>query len=341
MPDTRFTFFLPAYNGGDYLKTCVQSIRAQTVDDWNLAVLDDGSTDETQKWLEELRDTRIALYPSAHLGIEGNWARIKDSPRAKFMTIAGQDDVFDPTYLETIRALVAARPDAALYQTQFRLIDARGRTIRDAATQPTRETASEFLASRLQNRRDSFGTGYVMRSSDYDVVGGIPLFPKLLFADDALWISLMRRGYKATASETRFSYRVHVRSTSAAAHWRTHVAAMTQWVTFLQNVCREDAALARVYDADGSNFFLNFCRHLYLLALVEATQRHQRIGNDVLPTLAAALSRIDPSLVADIPRRRDLRFRFFLNQNPAARFAYNAFVLARYGQWRGRKLQRK
>lgn len=45
---------------------------------------------------------------------------------------------------------------------------------------------------------DSTGTGYMMRAADYDRLGGIPAdYPNLIFADFALWMSLMRGGYKA------------------------------------------------------------------------------------------------------------------------------------------------
>jgi len=53
-----------------------------------------------------------------------------------------------------------------------------------------RQLPEEFLAFFLAGNIDNMGTGYMMRSADYDAAGGIPLYPNLLFADFELWIQL-------------------------------------------------------------------------------------------------------------------------------------------------------
>ena len=53
-----------------------------------------------------------------------------------------------------------------------------------------KQTAAEFLHSLFIDSIDTMGTGYMMRSKDYDAVGGMPAYPNLLFADHALWIKL-------------------------------------------------------------------------------------------------------------------------------------------------------
>ena len=195
----QFLIVLPVHNGGEYLKACVASILAQVHEHFRLVVLENSSTDDTQNWLRQLRDPGINVRESpAPLEIESNWARILQLDLSEeFLTIIGHDDLLDPGYLSQMSALIDAHPDAGLYQSHFRLIDKRGRRLRSCLPMPARETAEGFLAARLRLRRDSQGTGYMFRTSDYLRVGGIPLYKKLMFADDALWLGLMRGSYKS------------------------------------------------------------------------------------------------------------------------------------------------
>src|SRR5207253_1249576 len=68
----------------------------------------------------------------------------------------------------------------------------------------------EFLAAQMEQTIDSTGTGYMMRSTDYDGLGGIPTnYPAFIFADYELWIRLSSISYKATSPEICFDYRIH------------------------------------------------------------------------------------------------------------------------------------
>ena len=59
----RFSVIVPAYNAELYIEDCVRSVRSQGLSDWELIVVDDGSTDSTleraRAWAE--KDERIAV----------------------------------------------------------------------------------------------------------------------------------------------------------------------------------------------------------------------------------------------------------------------------------------
>lgn len=243
----RFSVFLPVRNGGNYLRQCVTSILEQTYPDFQLIVLDNASSDGSAEWISSLNEPRVTLVNSATpLSIQDSWGRILRSPKGEFMTMIGHDDLLDKNYLETMCTLIGRHPDASLYQTHFRLIDSGGKQLRPCRPMPERETAAGFLESRMLFQRDSYGTGYMFRSSDYERVGGIPGYEKLLFADDALWMKLMLGSWKATAKEECFSYRVHSESTSFAPESRSLYGGLDQYLVFLQEACSRDSNVADV-----------------------------------------------------------------------------------------------
>ena len=128
---SKFSIILPVRNGGTYVHECVKSILAQSYSEFQLAVLDNCSTDGTSEWLESLHDPRIVIYPAEKpLTIEENWHRVVTIPKNEFITLIGHDDILDPHYLSVMDKLITRHPKASLYQTHFRYIDFAGRTIR-------------------------------------------------------------------------------------------------------------------------------------------------------------------------------------------------------------------
>ena len=195
----KFSIILPVRNGGDYLKICIDSILSQTYTDFNCIVLENCSSDGSLEWLQSLKDDRIVIVTSTRsLSIEENWGRITSVKKNEFITLIGHDDILNPDFLETIDQLIQSNPKASLYHTHFNYIDAKGKIMRPCKPMKKSLTGHEFLKLFLSNSIDSMGTGYVMRSSDYDAVKGIPLkYPSLLFADFELWLSLIFKSYEA------------------------------------------------------------------------------------------------------------------------------------------------
>jgi glycosyltransferase involved in cell wall biosynthesis len=261
----QFLIVLPVRNGGEYLKACVASILTQVHEHFRLVVLENASSDDTPSWLRQLRDPRISVRESpAPLEIEKNWARILDLDLSEeFLTIIGHDDLLDPGYLSQMSALIDAHPDAGLYQSHFRLIDKRGRRLRSCLPMPARETAEGFLAARLRLQRDSQGTGYMFRTSDYVRVGGIPPYKKLIFADDALWLELMRGSYKATLARQTFSYRLHPGGTSHSPDWRSTFAALACYLDFLKSYGQSDRGVQSALQHGMADYMTFWFRWAY------------------------------------------------------------------------------
>ncbi|MEO5591972.1 MAG: glycosyltransferase [Chitinophagaceae bacterium] len=259
----KYSIILPVRNGGNHVKECVQSILSQTHRDFTLQVLDNCSTDGTAEWINGLNDSRIEFYPSAEsLTIEQNWKRILALQKNEFITLIGHDDILHPHYLETMHALIQQHPNASLYQAHFIFIDGKSNLIRPCQPMAAIQYADEFLASEFTQTLDSMGTGYMMRSKDYDAAGGIATdFPKLIFADYTLWVKLILIGYKATSAVTAFSYRLHD-STSKLTNGEDYQEAFGKYVYFLADLRKANEKIAHSLDRYGKQFLLYFCESL-------------------------------------------------------------------------------
>ncbi|MDB5199924.1 MAG: glycosyltransferase [Chitinophagaceae bacterium] len=258
----KFSIILPVKNGGEYVKECVNSILSQTLNDFNLHVLDNCSSDGTLQWIQSLNDERIIIHPSSiPLSIEENWGRIVSIPKNEFITLIGHDDILKPGYLKVMNDLINNFPDATLYQTHFSYIDSKGKIIRNCKPMKEKESGPAFLQSVLQNKIDIVGTGFMMRSKDYDSLGGIPLYPNLLFADFTLWLNLAAKNYKATAAIEGFYFRLHQSTTSISSDVKYQLA-FEKFIYFLETLKLKDAACQKVIVENADMFILHYCKSL-------------------------------------------------------------------------------
>lgn len=294
----KYSIILPVRNGGEYIKECILNILSQTLDNFNLIILENFSTDGTQAWIESLNDPRIIIIPAEKpLSMQENWSRAAFIDRNEFMTMVGADDVLYPDYLQTIDDLIIKHPGASLYQTHFRFINEEGKTIRNCQPMKEEETAAEFLESICLNKISIMGTGFMMRSSDYTVVGGIPDYPSLLFADFELWIELTRLKYKATAAATCFSYRVHTNSTTASSSYKNYAEGFDRLMLYFEKLILKDKDIAGYINNNWITLINYYCKgsaHKLLrtplnkrggISVNDVLNKYQKYAQDMIPNI--------------------------------------------------------
>jgi len=285
----KYTIFLPVHNGGSYVKECVASILAQKYGDFELVVLENASTDGTLEWLSAVDDDRLTVLPShAFLSVEENWGRALTMQKNEFMTFIGHDDILDPNYLEVMNALVRRNSGASLYFAHFRYINEKGKKIRSCRPIARRETATDYMSGLFSQKRDTYGTGYLYRSKDYESVGGMPKWNHLLFADDALWMSLMKGSWNVTAREECFAVRIHSGSYAQKAAWHSWVKGMRIYYNFLKGLANEDSTFRAALTRHAPKYFFGWVNNFYIKLVEQA----EKSGRPIDPSDVLALKKI-------------------------------------------------
>ncbi len=275
----KFSIILPVRNGGEYVKLCINSILSQTIKDFNLIVLDNYSTDGTLEYLQSLADDRIVLYPSSKpLTIEENWGRIVSVNKNEFITLIGHDDLLHPHYLQTMEDLIKKYPEASLYQAHYKFINAKGEITGRCLPMTEVQYAHEFVAAHFTRTMDSMGTGYMMRSKDYDNIGGIPPeYPNLIFADYALWIDLSLLNYKATSFTEAFTYRLHS-NTSKLTGAQHYQEAFEKFILFIKDGAEQNIQINEVVERYGKEMLMYYCESLsHRILKTPLTQRELKV----------------------------------------------------------------
>ena len=120
----RVTVVLPVWNAGDYLAAAVESIRAQTLADWELLAIDDGSTDGSRQTLEDFarRDSRIVVTSRPNRGLAATLQEGIDRARSETVALMNADDISHPDRLARQLAFLERHPTVAALGTQTRLL---------------------------------------------------------------------------------------------------------------------------------------------------------------------------------------------------------------------------
>jgi glycosyltransferase involved in cell wall biosynthesis len=118
---------MPTFNRLGYIIETVRSVQAQTFVDWELIVVDDGSTDETLTALAALNDPRIRCFALPH---SGHLARLHNfgirQASGSYVAFQDSDDLWLPHKLALQLERLRERPGLRWSYTSFRLIDAAG-----------------------------------------------------------------------------------------------------------------------------------------------------------------------------------------------------------------------
>ena len=116
---------MPAYNAERFLEEAIRSVMSQTVTDWELLVLDDGSKDRTATIAADLaaQDSRIRFLPNeANMGVAKTRNRGFALCRGQYVALLDSDDVWHPDKLEKQLAL-AEQTDADMVYCSYGIMD--------------------------------------------------------------------------------------------------------------------------------------------------------------------------------------------------------------------------
>jgi glycosyltransferase involved in cell wall biosynthesis len=205
---------MPAFNAERFLAQAVDSILAQTFRDFELIVVDDGSTDGTRAIIDRFasRDPRVRVIAGAHAGISDALNRGVAEARFDWIARMDGDDIAHPQRLEKQWAAAQTNPGVVVWGTYANHVNQRGRQLGLSKTGPTSE--AEFHEWRR--------TG-----GEVTVIHPTAMFHKPTFLkaggydarfngceDFELWDRMSEFGPIVAIPEPLLEYRVHATSVS-------------------------------------------------------------------------------------------------------------------------------
>jgi glycosyltransferase involved in cell wall biosynthesis len=231
---------LPVYNGEKYLSDGIESILAQTYDDFELIISDNGSTDATPQIgrARAAADGRVRFCrEDVNRGATWNFNHVFELSRGEYFKWAAHDDLLAPTYLAKCVEVLDACPEVAWCQTRIGVVDGCGRSVENRGQHELSGAAEALAASDALGRPQlapSPATRYghqrfrkllLGNTSCLDAYGlirgaslkGTSLWKPCFGWEKVLLGQLALRGRCAEVPERLFLYRIHEDACSALA----------------------------------------------------------------------------------------------------------------------------
>jgi alpha-1,3-rhamnosyltransferase len=201
----KVTVRMPAYNHEAYVEQAILSIMNQTYQDFELIVIDDGSTDRTPKILERLsREHGFSYERQENLGVCRTLNKLIGLAKGEYMTGCASDDFWPPTRLEEQVAALDANPDSALVHGIVVSVDIDGEE-RPGTEFPFKRLADGCQAymQLLRRKRDYFAGTIMVRKTVYELVGG---YDENIKVEDLDWILRVTRRFAIKACNCEWMY---------------------------------------------------------------------------------------------------------------------------------------
>ena len=276
---------LPVYNGLPYLTGAVESVLKQDFPDFELLLIDDGSTDGSGEVCAQLaaRDSRVQVINQANAGIVASLNRGVARAEGEYIARMDADDLCRPDRFSRQVAFLNANVDVVAVGTRQAIIDSDGRILhytrgnrwRDALTFPAGGIA-------LCHPSVMFRRAIFKRTRGYS--------EEFHAAEDyALWFEMARFGRVCEMSEYLLDYRVHSNNTSLVKLTQQRESCLKAELAYQARIIARDEGLAKRFES-ASNL-----ESIAALLPVQSTQ--------VMPSQRAVITYLNSQVVKRLANR--------------------------------------
>lgn len=150
------SLMMPAYNAGQYIQTAIESVLAQTVPDWELIVVDDGSTDRTAEIVHSFQDDRIRYIFQENAGEAAARNTALGKMQGRWLGYIDADDLYLPHHLERTLAYLEHNPELDAVYTDGWHIDQDGNRLQSLSSR-RRGPFEGWIFEELVRASDVFG----------------------------------------------------------------------------------------------------------------------------------------------------------------------------------------
>ena len=213
----RVSVIVTAYNSGGYIRRTLDSLLTQTLSNFEIVVVDDGSTDGTSEVLDGYarRDSRIRVVHQQNAGTSTASNRAITEARAEYLAILDHDDMAAPDRLEKQVAYLDSHSRVGVLGGAMIAIDHRDRKLNlyRFPTEPAQVRSWLFRAPTINH------SSTMMRRQLVEKVGGYRKAFDII-PDVDLFLRISDHAELATLADVLVYYRVHPERVTARHHAR-------------------------------------------------------------------------------------------------------------------------
>lgn len=199
------TVLMPVYNGEKYLKDTIESVLSQTFLDYEFLIIDDCSTDHSERIIEEYNDTKIRFFRNEkNLGQTKTLNKGIKLARGNFIARCDQDDINYPTRLSMQYEYLISNPKVALLGTAVNFINQEGKNLYfNPIVRHHNKILEKFcMGNPIMHSSVMFNRKIIMNLNGYST-------DFMICQDADLWLKIARENIIDNLAERLVSIRIH------------------------------------------------------------------------------------------------------------------------------------
>ncbi|MEH1806175.1 glycosyltransferase family 2 protein [Nostoc sp.] len=210
----KVSIVIPAYNSLKFLPETMESVFKQTFKDFEVLVVNDGSSDDTEHWVSQIADPRFKLITQENQGLSGARNTGIAHASGEYIAFLDADDLWEPTKLEKQVLCLEENSEIGLVYTWVALIDENGnftgRVFKNYAE-------NDVWHKLIEHNIVESGSVAMVRRQCFDTCGVFDRNLRSFVEDWDMWLRIASRYPFKVMKEPLVYYRQH--STSASKNW--------------------------------------------------------------------------------------------------------------------------
>jgi len=245
----KVTVLMPAYNAGKYIAEAIRSVLEQSFTDFELLIVNDGSTDDTEKIVRSFKDVRIVLISQDNKGIASALNFGLSHARAPYIARFDADDICNPERLKIQYDFITAYPEYSIVGSAADYVDAEGHYIftyhpkghLNEEIQQLKYSVCPFIHSCVFYKKD-----VIVNNGGYNELA-------YTFEDHFLWVSILKFEKACNLSQPLIKVRLNPESITIDEKWQARKFRSIKY-SALKKRSISEAEGVELYQISGSRF---------------------------------------------------------------------------------------
>ncbi len=207
----KVSVVIPAFNAMKYLPQTVESVLQQTFIDFEVLIIDDGSSDSIRQWVNEVTDLRVKLISQENQGVSVARNTGIAAAQGEYVAFLDADDLWEQTKLEKQVRCLEDNPTVGLVHTWMAIVDWEGKPTGRVMS----SNAEGNVWKQLVERNTVACSSVMVRRCCFEVGVFSPRDVCPVDVEDwEMWIRIAARYPFAVIKEPLMRYRQHPNNTS-------------------------------------------------------------------------------------------------------------------------------
>jgi len=211
----KISVVIPVYNKEKHLEKTINSVLQQDFSDFELILIDDGSTDKSATIINQFDDTRIVFHTQTNQGVSATRNKGVSLANSKLIAFLDADDYWYPNHLQEIYDLYNHFPDAVFYATAYKIIYQNGGAKKHVYPFPKKQIQIEKYYRFSKGIHLFYTSNFAVKKEVFVNVGG---FKEMHSEDIDLFLSIGTKYPMAYSQQITMKYRFDVVNSLSKKH---------------------------------------------------------------------------------------------------------------------------